>query len=515
MDNSESSWLEVPEHLHGKVNIDIAKMVVNVATQTSYDPIFLTWLERNKTIGFDFFVETSSLEDLKETQNYKRADTDLDLKVRSRALDIITTAAKHGASDVHIMLRAGFCDIQLCVKGGLRSLEQVDVLEGESIIRAIYQGLAETRDASYQPLDFQNAQIPGHVFPSNSGISSVRVVRGPCYPQPAGSFLTLRIQYFGSHLEQNELVQLRPLFYPRRPERSQRFFEMGFSADQIEKIKLMMDMPNGLIVFTGSTGSGKTTTMFEVLQELARTKPWRRQVTIEDPVEYPMPWAVQMAVTDAKDDETTGKAFGDRVRVSLRMAPHIILLGELRGPEVALAALEAALTGHQVWTTMHVNDPFAFVDRFEIMDNARLNRKVFCDHKVLRAIVAQRVVPRLCDACSIRMIDSANFPERIMNNLCTWGGIGNVRITGNGCDACNGDGTTGRFAVAEIILLDFELMQDFVNYGSDVARKNYRSRPNAEMPMLERAINHVLEGRLDPLRIEELIDLIPKKGEVT
>src|SRR5690606_23226263 len=144
-----------------------------------------------------------------------------------------------------------------------------------------------------------------------------------------------------------------------------------------------MDAPNGIIIITGPTGSGKTTTRYECLMETARSKPYRRLVTIEDPVEYPMPWATQLFVTDARNEADTGSAYSERLRAALRMAPNILLIGELRSADVALSALEAAVTSHQVYTTMHVTDPFLFVDRLELMDPDRLNRRAICDHKIV------------------------------------------------------------------------------------------------------------------------------------
>jgi hypothetical protein len=192
------------------------------------------------------------------------------------------------------------------------------------------------------------------------------------------------------------------------------------------------------------------------------------------------------------------------------------LLGELRGRDVAIAALEAAVTGHQVWTTLHVTDPFLFVERLEIMDNQRLARKVFCDHKIVRGVIAQRLLPQLCRHCSTPLSKAPNvLSSRLVKTLQTWGNLDHVRIKGAGCDKCNYDGTTTRFAVAEVVVTDSALMKDFIDHGSETARDNYRARPDADPSMLEQAIHYALSGAIDPRAVEEEVDIVTPKPQKT
>lgn len=509
--------LPIPMQFLDKVAIDHSNGHVYVDRRSAGDPSLLTWQDRNKSNGLVFQIKPSDVDEvakLRDSGMRTSENGEDDLLVRNHAIEIITTAAKYSASDIHIMMRGSYTEIQIVVKGGLRVLKRISQEEGTALARAIYQGIAKVRDSSYNPLDFQNAQIPGDALPNNIGVSSVRIVRGPSYPQARdGAFMTMRLQFLAGHkgARQSELAALE---YPRKPEGTFRLGEMGYTASQVEKINELMDAPNGVILFTGPTGSGKTTAMFEALQEVARTKPHRRLVTIEDPVEYPMEWAVQMAITGAKNDKETGDAFGERVRVALRMAPNNILLGELRGPEVAVAAFEAGVTGHQVWSTMHVTDPFLFVERLELMDKERLDRRVFCDHKLVRGVIAQRLLPKLCSECSVLLSEKpAALSKRIINSLQTWGDLCKVKVRGAGCPHCGHDGTVGRFAVAEILVTDAEVMSDFIKHGSDVARTNHRKKPDSDPSMLESAIKYSLAGIVDPRSIEDSIDLIVPKGK--
>lgn len=510
-----AEMIALPLSIVDRVALDPITNTVYADKRYAGDPLLLSWKERNKFIGLVFVIKTVDVDEVAKLRagGLRIAeDVDVDMRVRGHAIDIIREAAGYGASDIHFMMRGEHTEIQIVVKGGLRVLARKSQVEGEALTRAIYQGIAKTRDTSYNSLDFQNAQIPGDALPPDAGLTSVRIVRGPCYPQAQdGAFMTLRLQYCAvqSGTKRNDL---KPLPLPRIPEGELRLAAMGWTEKQVENLRALMDAPNGVVIFTGPTGSGKTTSMCEGLQEMARTKPQRRLVTVEDPVEIPMDWGVQMAVTGARNDAETGAAFGERIRVALRMAPNIILLGELRGPDVAVAALEAAVTGHQVWTTMHVTDPFLFVERLELMDRTRLDRRVFCDHKIVRGVVAQRLLPELCPECSVPLTDKPHvLSKRIVSALETWGDIAKVRVQGPGCDDCGHDGTLGRFAVAEVVVMDAAVMRDFIKHGSETARDNYRAKPGADSSMLESAITHALAGKIDPRAVEDWVDLIEPK----
>lgn len=512
--------LPIPESLKDMVAFDQEANLIFIDKRAASHPLLLSWQSRNQARGVVIKIVPTDVDEVSKMRTSglrpaAQADTETDMLVRGDALEIIQQAAAYGASDIHFLMRGAFAEIQIVVKGGLRVLMRRPHQEGAALARAIYQGIAQTREASYNTPDFQNAQISGDALPPECGVTSIRIIRGPCYPQAQdGSFMTLRLQY--SAVPPTNPA-LRPLVAPRRPKGEFRLPAIGYAQKQVEKLRYMMSAPNGAVIFTGPTGSGKTTTMYEALREIARTKPGRRLVTVEDPVEYPMEWAVQMAVTGARNDAETGAAFSDRLRVALRMAPNIILIGELRGPDVAVSALEAAVTGHQVWTTMHVTDPFLFVDRLELMDGARLARRVFCDHKIIRGVVAQRLLPRLCPDCSVPLADAPDvLPAAMIATLATWGSLDQVRLrNGEGCTRCGKEGSVERFAVAEIVVMDGAIMRDFVTEGSEIARNNYRTRPDADPSILEAAIGHVLAGSVDPRDVEDCVDIIePRDAHV-
>lgn len=516
IDKSVIRFESLPKQFTEITAIDDKTETIYVQKSTMGDPLFMSWMREVRSGGFKVqavVVGLDQISKLRDAGHRIETDVDKDQKFKKWATDIIVKASEYQCSDIHFMMRGAYTEIQFTINGGLRSYQTVKQEDGMSLTRAIFQGLAKVRSASFQPLEYQDAQIAGEDLPSSAGLTSVRIVRGPCYPtEKEGGFMTLRLQYSGARTKSPEF--LPPLPLPRFPDGDLKLETMGYTPEQVANLTRLFDSPNGLVIFTGPTGSGKTTSMYECLQETARQKPYRRLVTAEDPVEYPMPWAVQLSITDGKNDKEKGEAFSERIRTMLRMAPKVILLGELRGPEVSSSALEAALTGHLVITTLHVTDPFLFVERLEMMDPDRLNRKVFCDHKIVRGVVGQRLVPKLCKKCSIPLEAAKEklSPQKI-KDLSTWGPLDYVRLQGDGCEECGMSGSIGRFAVAEIIVTDQQLMSDFIHHGSDTARKNYRSRAENDRSMLETVIQHILRGEVDPRRAEDEVDLIVPKDQ--
>ncbi|MES2879232.1 MAG: ATPase, T2SS/T4P/T4SS family [Pseudomonadota bacterium] len=504
-----------PNTLQDKVAFDSVNRRIFIDKRFQTDHLLLSWQERMKTAGnMAYQILPTELDEIvrmrAEGMRVESVDVDMDMVVRNRAMNYLCDAARYHASDMHIMLRGTHSEIQIVVNGELRVLARLAQDEGEAMVRSIYQGIAKIRDDSYKPLEVQNAQIPGDALPTDTCLTSVRIVRGPSYPESAGgAFMTLRLQYNSAAAHQIKDKKLRALLHPRSPDGVMRLGKMGFTKSNLSKLELLMDSPNGIVFFTGPTGSGKTTTLYEVLKELARRSPEHRQVTIEDPVEYPMEWAVQMNGGSGNEADT-GAGYQEGIRTALRMAPKIIFLGEVRGPSVAEAALQAGLTGHKVLTTLHVNDPFQFVERLELMDNVRLNRRVFCDHDSVRGVVAQRLLPHLCKECSVKLQSKPSLiSKRLSEALSSWGPTDNVRLQGPGCDHCNHSGSTSRFSVAEVLVMDERIMNDFIEHGTTVARKNYRAREGADPSMLSTSIQYALRGFVDPRAVEKNVNLIP------
>jgi general secretion pathway protein E len=515
--DTSSRDVRVPEKVTEHVLVDSTKGVVYVDRNHSHDPEIRTWIHR-RTRESDLITEEVDATEMAVLKAKARADSssavldDEENRFKSRVKDMLYRAARNGASDVHIQVRQSDTVVHFVVDGESRLAESLTQHEGSRALKTIYQGIAPTSDSSYLPRENQNAQIPGDAFPAESGLTSIRVVKGPCYPQEQnGEFMTLRMQYSGGSRRHGESEKLP---YPPKPEGQYRLPSMGFDAKQIEALDELMAVPEGLILFVGPTGSGKTTSIYEFLSEMTRRKPYKRVITVEDPVEIPIPTAVQMSVTNAQDKESTARAYQSAVRTMLRMAPKVILIGELRDEDVAALAMEAAVTGHTVVTTLHVDEAFQWVDRLETMGTGKLKRQAFCDPKRVRGVITQRILSHVCPHCAKRLSELPDVPRShrlAVEALTTWGDISNVRLRGDGCERCQGSGVAGRYAIAEVIKTDRNLMRDFVEHGTVIARQNYQARPDSEKPMIERAIAMVLNGSVDPVTVEDNIDVIPKR----
>ncbi len=235
-----------------------------------------------------------------------------------------------------------------------------------------------------------------------------------------------------------ESVVLRVLDGSRRVED---FSDLGFDAPAIARIEAMTSRPNGLVLVTGPTGSGKTTTLYAALKRL--NGPHLKVVTVEDPVEYRM-----AGVNQVQAHPGIGLDFAAALRSILRQDPDVVMVGEIRDGETARIAVQASLTGHLVVSTLHTNSAAAAVTR--LMD---MGVEPYLIAATLNGIVAQRLVRRLCDDCAAPVAGTAR--DRIALGLPPGSPLTLRRPCG--CPACNGTGYRGRMVVSEVMLLDGEV----------------------------------------------------------
>ena len=221
---------------------------------------------------------------------------------------------------------------------------------------------------------------------------------------------------------------------------------LGFEQDDYERFQKIIKRPNGIFLVTGPTGSGKTTTLYAALQEL--NKPDKKIITAEDPVEYNFDGMNQCQV---KDD--IGFSFERILRAMLRQAPNIILIGEIRDGIVADIAIQAALTGHLVFSTLHTNDAPSAITR--LID---MGVKPFLVASSIQAIMAQRLVRIICKNC--KTIDEHPDPKYLkMLNISAEDLRKNPIYKGAGCSQCQGTGYKGRIALFEMVEMNNEIRE--------------------------------------------------------
>jgi type IV pilus assembly protein PilB len=228
--------------------------------------------------------------------------------------------------------------------------------------------------------------------------------------------------------------------------------KLGLREDDLTQIRSLIHRPNGVVIVTGPTGSGKTTTLYSALRELNDIS--SKLITAEDPVEYDIDGIIQCQIR--AESEMT---FARILRAMLRQDPDIILVGEIRDQETSKIAIEAALTGHLVFSTLHTNDAPSSIAR--LLD---LGLEPFLVTASLEGVVAQRLVRRICASCKTAYTPSL---EQLMElGLRAEDAEGKTFYYGKGCDACNNTGYRGRQGLYEIMTLDDNMRDMIIQHAS-------------------------------------------------
>jgi type IV pilus assembly protein PilB len=238
---------------------------------------------------------------------------------------------------------------------------------------------------------------------------------------------------------------------------------LGMREDELDQVRQLIRKPNGIVIVTGPTGSGKTTTLYSALREL--NDPSTKLITAEDPVEYDIDGIVQCQVRS--EIEMT---FGRILRAMLRQDPDVILVGEIRDKETAEISVQASLTGHLVFSTLHTNDAPSSIAR--LLD---LGLEPFLITATIEGIVAQRLVRKICNNCKTEYTPAE---EQLMElELRNEDVIGKKFYYGKGCENCNNTGYKGRMGLYEIMLLDDEMRDLIIKHAStQVLRAECRKR---------------------------------------
>lgn len=255
--------------------------------------------------------------------------------------------------------------------------------------------------------------------------------------------------------------------------------QLGFLSDDQATFEQLITLPDGILLVTGPTGSGKTTTLYACLNYI--NKPDRKIITVEDPVEYQMSGINQVMVK-----EDVGMTFAAALRSILRQAPNIIMIGEIRDLETASIAINASLTGHLVFSTLHTNDAPSAVARM-----ADIGVKRFLIASAVRAIIAQRLIRKLCSECKTpgqlndREIKALSLDAAQLND--------STIMTPNGCVKCRATGYKGRAGIFEIFEIDDEV-RHMVNENLSTPQLRRQAREIGMRTLREDGIRKVLSG---------------------
>jgi general secretion pathway protein E/type IV pilus assembly protein PilB len=265
--------------------------------------------------------------------------------------------------------------------------------------------------------------------------------------------------------------------------------ELGFLSDDQQVVERLISLPDGIMLVTGPTGSGKTTTLYSCLNFI--NKPDRKIITVEDPVEYVLAGINQVPVR-----HEVGMTFASALRSMLRQAPNIVMVGEIRDLETAEIAINASLTGHMVFSTLHTNDAPGAITR--LID---IGVKPFLVSTSLRAAVAQRLVRKICKQC--KKPYTPDSKELRSLNISAQQASSATFMHGEGCPNCNGTGFRGRIGIFEMFVVNEEI-QRMIYDNAGTSKLRDKARSLGMRTMREDGIRKVTAGLTT---IEEVVSI--------
>jgi type IV pilus assembly protein PilB len=387
---------------------------------------------------------------------------------------ILSGAAQSGASDIHMEPKEGHLQVRYRVDGLLRDVLKVGKNQQDSAI---------SRMKIISGMDIADRRRP------QDGRSRLRY---------EGKRIDLRVSTLPTQFGEKVVIRLLD-----SRQAHVTIDQLGLTPDNQHTLQLMLSRPQGMILLTGPTGSGKTSTLYTALNWAK--SPTKNIITVEDPIEYQLDGVNQVQI-----NTRAGVTFAAGLRSILRQDPNIILVGEIRDRETADIALEAAQTGHLLLSTLHTNDAPGAITR--LVD---LRIEPFLISSAVIGVLAQRLVRRPCPACAVPQHPSADVIEKA-------GGTSRLPpdarwITGPGCEECRQCGYKGRMAIHELLVVNDEIRELISRRASEHAIR--KAARNAGMrTLLEDGISKAAQGLTtleDVVRVVAADDSAAHKEEAT
>ena len=364
---------------------------------------------------------------------------------------IIQRAVSSKASDIHIEPFENLLKIRYRVDGMLRETEHPSVQMAAALI---------SRIKIMANLNIAERRLP------QDGRFKIRVM---------GNTLDLRVSTVPTLHGESMVMRLL-----QRDEQALDFQALGFEPATEKRLLEILERPHGIVVVTGPTGSGKTTSLYAALNHLNR--PDRKILTVEDPVEYNIEGVNQIQVKPS-----IGLTFANALRSIVRQDPDIIMIGEIRDQETAKIAVQSALTGHLVLSSLHTNDAAGSITRFLDM-----GVEAFLLTSTVNAVLAQRLVRNLCPHCKQSYKPLPEVIERLQHY-----GVAADEETrlyrAVGCDACGGSGYSGRSAILELLEIT-EAMRSLILKGSDKSTLAACAKQEGALSMYQDGLGKVMRG---------------------
>ncbi|NQY73168.1 MAG: type II/IV secretion system protein, partial [Candidatus Margulisbacteria bacterium] len=366
---------------------------------------------------------------------------------------IFSQAILKKASDIHIEPGESFTMVRLRIDGEMEEVNKIPKIYHSSLV---------SRIKVIGNMDIAESRVPqdGHArVEMNDNSMELRI---SSLPTIHGENIVIRIL--------------------NREHLSYGMEDLGMSKTHLESFMKLIQNTHGIILVTGPTGSGKTTTLYSALTEINDAT--RHIVTLEDPVEYQLPMVRQVQI-----NTKTGLVFSSGLRSILRQDPDIILVGEIRDLETAELAIRASLTGHLVFSTLHTNDAVGAIIR--LID---MGIEPFLVSSSVTAVLAQRLVKKICDNCKTHYKPSKEIMALLKLKK-------NKKYTkGTGCKQCRETGYSGRVAIFELFMMDDVLRRMIVEKNSATEIKEYAIKKGLKL-MIEDARDKIYDGLVEPEQV--------------
>ena len=378
--------------------------------------------------------------------------------------DIIANASRAGASDIHFDPREDFLMVRIRVDGDLQDYTKIPKIYERNLI---------TRIKLIANMNITESRLPqdGSIKGTIKGINLE--TRVSTLPTNEGEKCVIRILDYSRSLEGIETL--------------------GFNDDNFKKLKKMIAEPNGIILITGATGSGKSTTVYSILQVLNKKE--TNIITVEDPIEMNLEGLNQVQV-----NSEIGLDFATVLRSILRQDPNVILIGEIRDSETAKIAVRASITGHLVLSTIHTNNSLSTIER--LLD---MNVERYLLSSALSGIISQKLAKMICPHCRIKE-ETTPYQKKVFKMALGKDVDYIYNPNHKGCDKCN-NGYHGRIAIQEVLEINDEIRNALNEEKLEKDDLNKLVYKSDVITMLQDGLLKVLDGSTSFDEIYRIIDV--------
>ena len=422
-----------------------------------------------------------------------RVSRDYDNQMQKDFVDIVARAAAQKVSDIHIEV-GDQTTIYFRIDGSMQPVLEYNSGWGESFVRAAFAS-SDMSNANYAQNEYQSAQKDGR--------TPLRGTKDLYLPL---GILSIRMQFnpiaFGSRY-----VVMR-LLYDNPSEGIKTEQEFGEYEQRL--LMRLRAFPTGLVIVAGPTSSGKSTTLVRNMSLMLKERHYEiNMITVENPVEQKIFGAHQMPVVNTTNEEEREEKYTEALAAALRSDPDTLMVGEIRTLAAAQLTVRGALSGHNVWTTLHANSAMAALTRLLDLGIESFKLK---EETLMRGLISMRLFKKLCPYCRERLIDHPEHPayQRVMDAFGDLG-LRQVYIRGAGCKECKGTGTLGRIKAGEIIITNSEFLRLALAGNTDGALRYWLEDMDGRT-LKEAAMALMLQGIIGVDELERWVGLLDRPG---